>query len=267
MPIHPRLLLNLATPLFKGKNLVIVAGMPKSGTTAIAKLLAEAADVKVCSDPFHQLGERNVDFREELFGGTLPLEKLWRRYQHIFSGEIVKDPNFPLLLSQIVKFLPEAQLVSIIRDPRDNIRSILNRLNLPGDPQGVDLSSANIPATWRNVLLGKQPDIPGDDYVEVLAHRWKISTEAFLQHRKRCVEIRYEDFVAQKSASISKLAASLGYTQLANIDHLVDVQYQPKGDSAGRWKDFFEASQLDVINRVTGPLLGEFGYDRHTNHS
>lgn len=267
LSLDPRTCLNLLRPMPNGRGMVIVAGMPKSGTTAIAKLLAEATEVKVCSDPFYQLDKMNIDFRDALFAGDLSLKTVWRRYRHVFSGTIIKDPNFPLLLPQLIALFPDACLVSIIRDPRDNIRSILNRLGLPGDSQGVDLNLARITPTWRNVLIGQQPEIPGDNYVEVLAWRWRMSAEAFLERRNACFEIRYEDFTANKKTAIFNLAKRLGFDALADIDHLVDVQYQPKGNTAVRWGDFFGASQLAVIDRVTGPLLRKFGYAGHTANS
>jgi hypothetical protein len=41
--------------------------------------------------------------------------------------------------------------------------------------------------------------------------------------------IRYEDFRANKKAEIEVLAKELGFTKLADISWLVDVQFQPKG--------------------------------------
>lgn len=263
MSLNPRVWFDQLRPMPKGKEIVVVAGMPKSGTTAIAKLLAAAAGRQVCSDPFYQLDQKKIKFREDLFSNHLTLESLWKGNRHIFlSGLIIKDPNFPFFISEISEFLPEAQFVSIVRDPRDNIRSVLNRLELPGQPLGVDLDSANVSSTWRNVLKGRYPNIPGQNYVEVLAWRWRLSAEAFLKHRDMCVEIRYEDFNLNKADSIAELGRQLGYVELYNIDHLVDVQYQPRGDHDVRWSSFFGEEYLNVIESVTGSIMREFGYKR-----
>jgi hypothetical protein len=257
LPLNPFALLK---PMPTGHGMVIIAGMQKSGTTAIAMLLGAATGQTVCSDPFYRLSEMKVDFRKELYEGQLSLRTLWRRHRRVFTGTIIKDPNFVLLLPQIREMLPDAQIVFIVRDPRDTIRSILNRLALPGKPQGVDLESVDIPVNWRKLLLGQIPKIPGKDYVEVLAWRWRMSVEAFLEYRDVCVEIRYEDFKKNKSSAISEMARQLGYAELCSFEHLVDIQYQPKGDADVHWGDFFGEKQLAVIDRVTAPVAAEFGY-------
>ena len=262
MLLRPRVWLNRLRPMPEGRDMVIVAGMPKSGTTAIARLLASATGGNVCSDPFYQLDQKKIAFREDIFNNKVTLESLWKRHRDIFfSGSIIKDPNFPFFISEIKEFLPEVKLVSIVRDPRDNIRSVLDRLKLPGNPSSIDLDVVDIPPTWRNVLKGNNPDIPGENYAEVLAWRWRLSAEAFLQYRDICVEIRYEDFNKMKSESIAGLARKLGYEKLRNIDHLVNVQYQPRGNPDVRWDSFFGETVLGSIEEITCPAMREFGYD------
>jgi len=247
---------------------VIIAGMPKSGTTAISKLLGAATGMKVFSDPFYQLDQMGIKFREEIYSGELSLDSLWNRHQRVFSGEFVKDPNFPFLLSQIRVLFPNAKIVFILRDPRDNIRSILNRLKLPGKIIGSeDLNVIKNNAAWHNLLTGKSPAVPGSGYIEVLAWRWRKAAEAFLEFKEFGIEIRYEDFNKNKKSEINKLANKLGYTELFDINHLVDVQYQPKGDAKVDLDVFFGKPQLETIDRITGPILKEFGYEKHNANS
>lgn len=263
LSLNPRSWLDTLKPLPTGRGMVILAGMQKSGTTAITKLLGAATGKTVCSDPFYTLSNIKFDFRERLYQRQISLPTLWRRHRRIFSGTLIKDPNFCLLLPELRDMLPEAQIVFIMRDPRDTIRSILNRLDLPGKPQAVDLAAVKLSAAWRNTLLGHNPEIPGNDYVEVLAWRWRMSAQALLDNRTSCLEIRYEDFSKDKCAAIFDLAKQLGYSALSAIDQLVDVQYQPRGNTTVSWDDFFGATQLATIDKITGPLLAEFGYATH----
>lgn len=247
-----------------GQGIVVVAGMQKSGTTAIAKLLGAATKESVCSDPFYKLSQRNVDFRKEIYGGQLPLKTLWRRHRSVFSGTIIKDPNFSLFIPQIREMLPDAKIVFVMRDPRDTIRSILNRLDLPGNPESVDLDLLEIPSTWRKVLQGQNPAIQGKNYVEILAKRWVMCARACIDNQDFCIMIRYEDFKNNKSNTIFELAKQLGYSSFYDIEHLVDVQYQPKGNSEVKWGDFFGKEYLAVIDNVTMPYLGRFSYAENT---
>jgi hypothetical protein len=264
IPMSPRILLNIIKPIPSGSGMIVITGMPKSGTTAIAKLLGEATEKRVSSDPFYRLSQMKVDFRDRLFSNQLSLKTLWRRYRHVFSGTIIKDPNFVSLLPQIREMLPEAGIVFIIRDPRDNIRSILNRLGLPGRPQECVLDLAELPIGWRNLLSGRSPDVSGSDYIEILAKRWRMAAETLQLFQEYCAVIRYEDFRSNKCDAIYNLARQLGYVDLTNIEDHVDIQYQPKGDSTVLWDKFFGNEQLAVIEAVTTPLLQKYGYAKYT---
>ena len=142
LSLNPCAWFKVLVPMSTGNGVVILAGMQKSGTAAIAQPLGTATGQTVCSDPFYILSKKGIDFRKELYEKQLPLQPLWRRYSNVFSETIIKDPNFSLLIPQIIEFLPGARIVFIMRDPRDTIRSILDRLNLPGNPDEADLSQS-----------------------------------------------------------------------------------------------------------------------------
>jgi hypothetical protein len=61
--------------------------------------------------------------------------------------------------------------------------------------------------------------------------------------------IRYEDFRANKKAEIEVLAKELGFTKLADISWLVDVQFQPKGAQPESVEAFFgQKSRTNLTN-------------------
>lgn len=246
-------------PLPQKNGEVLIIGMPKSGTTAVAKLFGACSGLTVCSDPFNQLDQRGIEFRKELFSNKISLEQLWRRHRTSFSGEVVKDPNFPLMMDQLLTFRPEAKKVFLIRNPYQNIRSILNRLGIPGHQDQID-SSSGIPKTWSFLLTGSTPSMPGASYIERLAWRWRVSTEGYLDHKEQCILIRYEDFNQNKVESIKSLVKECGLAPRNIIEHLVDHQFQPKGAPATDLRSFFGGSNWAKIDEITGPLLHEFRY-------
>lgn len=259
--INPLAWFDVIRPMSTGHDMVIVTGMPKSGTTAIARLLGAATGESVCSDPFYTLSRMNLNYRQKLFDGQLSLRSLWKKNRRVFYGSIVKDPNFILLLPQVRDLFPDARLLFIVRDPRDNIRSILNRLGLPGDPgEGPLEIIEEFGVGWRSLLTGHTPEVQGKNYVEILAWRWRKAVEMYQEYQSDFFKIRYEDFKAAKSASIIELADQLGYSGLNPIDHLVNIQYQPKGNTAVGWEEFFGKAQLETIERIAAPVLKEFGY-------
>jgi hypothetical protein len=255
--------INSLYPLGSGQGKVIVAGMPKSGTTAIAALLAASVGEKVCSDPFYRLDKQGVRYREKLFSGDYSLASLWRANRHVFKGEVVKDPNFPFFIADFNEFFPAAKQVFIVRSPFDNIRSILNRLELPANPAEGEKRMADFTrGGWFHVLNGVSPALPGNNYLERMAWRWRVSAEHYLRERESVRLIRYEDFRSDKVGEIKKLATDLGLKPNRDISELVDVQYQPKGRSSGSYEEFFDREHLDMIGNIVEPLLEPFGYGR-----
>tara|TARA_R110000851_G_scaffold302714_2_gene460040 strand:+ start:18028 stop:18804 length:777 start_codon:yes stop_codon:yes gene_type:complete len=249
-------------PLRREEVRVLVAGMPKSGTTAIAKLLGEAIAKPVCSDPFFQLDQKiGSSYRETLFKGDVSLSYLWRNHRRVFEGAVVKDPNFPLFLEELIALFPEARKVFIVRDPRDNIISILNRLKIDGRQEWSEGLEASLSGAWKLLLTGRTPTMPGDDHLERMAWRWRRSAEEYLKFKDSVQLIRYEDFNKDKQHQICELARACGFLELSDISSKVDVQFQPKGKKFDDWSEFFGQDNLDRIDAIVSPLLGDFGYE------
>lgn len=257
-----RSVLNSVSPLKPRSPQVIVSGMPKSGTTAIAQLLADSTGLRASSDPMYQIdvGIGKAP-RNALYNGTLSLANFWKKYQHFFNGELVKDPNFPFFIDDLLSLFPTARQVFIVRDPRDNIRSILDRLGLSGTTSEADESYQKVTGTWKNVLEGKKPELPGEGYLERMAWRWRVSTENYLKNKDVMTLIQYEVFRQNKKAEIEHLAQQLGLDSKNDISSKVDVQYQPKGKQVTNWESYFGKASLEKINHIVGPHLEAFGYE------
>jgi hypothetical protein len=241
---------------------ILVGGMPKSGTTAIAMLLGAAAELDVVSDPFNQLDEAGIDFRDRLYGGDLTLERLVARHRARFRGGLVKDPNFAFFLPELLRMFPDSDLVFTVRDPRDNIRSILDRLDLPGDPTRAPGDLGGLTETWRRVIEGRTPRLAGADYIERLTRRWTVTAAAYLDHRDAVHLVRYEDFRAAKEEVIRETLLGMGLSPSAGIGHLVDRQFQPRGQRNVDWEEFFGADALRAIEEECGPTMEQLGYAR-----
>jgi hypothetical protein len=234
--------------------------MPKSGTTALARLLGEASGLDVNSDPFHRLDRKGVVFRDALFGGELSIERLLAEHRATFRGGLVKDPNFPFFLTELLRLFPSAGFVFIVRDPRANVRSILNRLDLPGRPDEADDRPTNVSDTWRRVLEGRTPDVECRDYVHCAVERWRITTAAYRRHADRVTLVRYEDFNRDKPGVVKATLAGLGIPGDRPIDHLVDRQFQPRGDRTVSWAEFFGPERLAAIERRCAEEMKALGY-------
>ena len=263
MTVLDRLFLRFSAP---PRPAVFVSGMPKSGTTAILRLMGLASGQSAVNDPFYKLDLQGIRFRDALFSGQIELAELMRRYPRVFRGRLVKDPNLVFFHEHLSATYPAASWVFTIRDPRDNIRSILSRLQLPGQVEAMQPLLSRIPDTWRRVLDGRSPDSGGNTPIEALARRWARMAESMHQAGASIVLSRYEDFLRDKSAHIAALCRAVDLDPKHSILEHADTQFQPKGDRRAVWSEFFGPTELQAIEEICDPWLATYGYTRGASH-
>lgn len=245
---------------------VIVLGNQKSGTTVIASLLGEITDNSVTIDPFHRI-EDSVKLRQRMSHQAICFSEVVQRNKIYFSTQVVKDPYFTFIVEDVMSVFPQSQYVFVSRDPRDNIRSILNRLNLPGnrdDLKEAELASCPPKTDWREILEGQMPAVDGSNYIEKLAHRWDKATSLYKTHQDKIVLIRYEDFVKDKVAEIKQLSRKVGLKPERDISALVDKQYQVRGHQNIAWADFFGEKNVEIIENICKSGMDFLGYKGHS---
>lgn len=236
---------------------IIILGNQKSGTTVIAVLLAECTGSSVTLDIQNIAGviQTKIRSRQIAFSDFVKCNK------HEFSRTIIKEPCLTFLYPQVQEFFQAAKYVMIVRDPRDNIRSILNRLNIRGDLEDISWKIfSTIPPGWQVIVDNRWLGLHGDTYIEMLAERWSHAADVYLQHSEEMILIRYEDFIADKAGTIEQLARQLGLAPINNIADKVNIQYQPKGNHDITWQEFFGYDNLMRIERICGTRMLKFGY-------
>jgi hypothetical protein len=237
---------------------IIVLGNQKSGTSAIAHLLADSCDLS-----------KSVDIPElwppaivRILKGQDSLAALAGRHPRPFSRDLIKEPHLTFVVPQVTELWPRARFVFVVRDPRANIRSILNRLRIPGDLTDFEVDDSAIPEAWKAIF---DPRIWGTDshhYIGVLADRWRLAALAYLQQREKMVLVRYEDFIAAKVQVIDSIAGEVGLAAVRDISGSVDVQYQPQGDHSVSLERFFGDAHLRMIDEICHEEMRLFDYRR-----
>lgn len=236
---------------------VIVLGNQKSGTTAIAALLALHTDSSVALDLPGIHGPLKVRIKD----GQVPFQHFLRRNASELSRDIVKEPNLTFFYDDLKQALPDARYLMIVRDPRQNIRSILNRLHLPGNLELLDDERmASVPPIWRVDIEGRWLGLHGKNYIEILAARWNLAADVYLKQRRDMLLVRYEDFDTAKAAVIADLARRLHLPAVRNVAAAVDTQYQPRGNRLLPLEVFFGAENLARIVSICRERMSEFGY-------
>ena len=231
---------------------IVILGNQKSGTSAIAGLLAERTgksvtiDTPVLWDPF----------LSKLLDNELEIKSWINKNPQPFSKDIIKEPNLTFFASSLFEVFTQGKFLFIVRDPRSNIRSLLNRMNLPGDSiQNPDFQE--IPSLWKPIFA-RHPSTM--HYIDVLCDRWNSCVNAYLENEKRYTLIRYEDFVQDKLGEIDRIAELLNLPVNNDISEKLDKQYQPKGDSSVALIEFFGKDNLNKIHQKCGSLMDRLAY-------
>lgn len=239
---------------------VIILGTQKSGTTAIAALLAELTGRSVTLDVVRAI--QHPEWKILLRYGIGSFEEYIYKYKKEFSREIIKEPTMTYFYDEIRAIFPNAKFVMVQRNPFDNIRSILNRLKLPGNLESVNFSDypelanstawrINLDSTW----LGHVPL----NYIDALAFRWKLAARIYLNNQDGMLLLKYEDFIADKVSKIEGLADRLGLEKTHDVSGSVDRQYQRKGDSSIDLDEFF-GDNYSIIYRMCHQEAELLGY-------
>lgn len=241
-------------------NPIFVLGNQKSGTTIIAALMGKATNRNVTLDLTYYNDNHNEHYFD-VYARTASFRKFIEMNRLEFSNPIIKEPNLTHFYTELHKYFPLGKFMMIVRDPRDNIRSILNRFKLPGNL--ADLNDDHrklLVGPWPMVFDGSWCGLEGKNYIEMLAARWVLFVQMYLAHQQEMLLCRYEDFLNNKVGEIHQICQDQGLTVTTDIRDQVDVQYQSKGKRDVDWNEFFGPENLDRINTICKPAMDLMGY-------
>ena len=262
-------LFRLQTPfLTQNSDAVWVFGNPKSGTSVIAELLAIGGGWSATVDIPTLWRTPVSDVRK----GLSSAQALVEHHQAYFSRDLIKEPGLTVIMDRLVEELELQKVVFVVRDPRTNIRSLLQRRGVPGNMETLTpelrlrLCKSNWHWTydWPYRNERKEPHWLRDrQYIDGLAAQWQSGVDALECVREMGVEplvIRYEDFLLDKESTITEALEKMGSSARVDFGPYMDVQFQPKGDHSMPLDVFFGEANLERIERATKKGVGLFNY-------
>lgn len=238
------------------KEAIFVFGNQKSGTTVIAALLSDFGGLSSTLD----IPTITIEEQELLHLRQLAFDDFLSKHKYEFSSDLIKEPCLTFLYKDLRKTFPFSKTVFIIRDPRDNIRSILNRLNVRGDLDIVE-NFNDLHIAWQRVVDNRWMGLKYTHYIDSLAARWNYAAGIYMDYSNEIILVRYEDFLVNKAKFIENLAQQLDIPQANDISQKVDVQYQPKGNHNISWIDFFGEENLTRIEKICVERMTLFDYN------
>jgi hypothetical protein len=240
---------------------IFILGNPKSGTTVIANLLSKATNQSLTSD--FQNAIKHTTLQLELDFKLLNFKNFIKQYKYEFSKEIIKEPFLSFYTEELIKSFPNAKFVFIARDPYQNIRSILNRLKIPGNLKEInfeDYDEIIKTPVWKLAMQTNMLGLFSSNYIEAMANRWNYVVNSCLNHPDKIQLVKYEDFLKNKAAFIYDLAKGFELEVVNDIHKKVDIQYQSKGDSEVDLKNFFGAENYSNIEKLCKKNMEELGF-------
>jgi hypothetical protein len=269
---------------------VFVVGSPRSGTTYLYHILLSAGNFAIYraeSEVFHMLEpsfgdlsilenrKRLLDawFNSRLFTATglerQPLEEKIIQacrnggdFLRIVMEETARHqgverwaectPDHVLYLQRIKKTVPDALVVHIIRDGRDVALSMEKQgwpKQLPWDKSQRRMA-AGIYWEWMVRRGRRDGQLLGSDYMEVRYEDLVSSARMVLENLSRFIgqDLDYDEIQKNAVGSVSN----------------PNTSFQNASDFApmGRWKTLYTPDQLAAFEKLLGPSLQEFGYER-----
>ncbi len=242
---------------FSNIDPIVVLGNQKSGTSAIASLLSSATGLSCVIDipefwgrSFQQMHRHQQDIKSTV-----------RKCHRAFRCRVIKEPNFTFLYPQLKSLLPRSKFVFVVRDPAENLRSIAERLTLSAEDLSNHIRVTDSFAEgWRGVFDDSylyRCDVERLTCGQILALRWRLAAQVYLQQPNDFFLIRYKDFVANKVSTIERLAGLLSQPVVNDISALVNVPFQ----AAGARKLQLPAQTRRDLWDVVGQEAVKFGYE------
>ena len=233
-----------------------ILGMQKSGTSAVAGLLALRTGTPVAIDLEREWRRSTI---VKAATSSAAFDRFVRRNATDFARPVVKEPGLTFVHDRLLERWPSASVVIIVREPVATLRSVIERLGIPGDrPRLGSDELALVPQPWRSVLDNRWLGIDCEHYVDQLAERWCVAARLALARQDDWFTARYEDFVADKIGMVDRMAEHLGLPVVAEIDAFLDRPFQPRG--ARRDPEEVFGPNLERIVRRTEELADRLGY-------
>lgn len=225
---------------------IVILGNQKSGTSAVAALLAKATGQTASIDLKMQVV---CPLYDRLESGNLSFTRFVGINSYSFSRQIVKEPELTFHYDQLIRRFPHSKVVFVHREATENIRSIYERLGFSGDTATIPNSKlAHLPRAWQLILgcdkFGDDQSVP---VLENLCQRWNIAAETEIMAGNRAEHISYKAFKKDKEPTIRNLAERLSLPIKHSIREDLNINYQPPSRSGLKAANFFPQHNLDLI--------------------
>jgi hypothetical protein len=210
----------------------------------------------------------------DLITNAVRLRNTLLRHQDTPIRLLEKTPENCLRLPFLLALFPDARIIYLIRDGRNNVNSLIEGWKqpylFPGYQVPVDFSIPGYTrGRWAFTLIPGWRDLVDTSLEEISARQWVRCNEAALAHREETARtvpyltVRYEDLIAQPGEVLPQIANFIG------VDFELDLGRFAEGlprinvvSAPGREK--WRRQNFEAIQRVLpiiDPMMMRLGYN------
>ena len=271
------------------ENVVWIFGAPRTGSTWLSDMMEEGENQTVWREPtvgalfgnpYYVQGSealREVRYKNKHFILGRHREAWLRAVRFtVLDGAaarfpnatedgylIIKEPNGSMGAPLLMEALPESRMILLVRDPRDAVASALDSRRKDGWWSNKEDSSTALEA---------RPDTFVEGLAKTHALHMGNAKKAYEAHRGRKVLVRYENLRSETLGEMERIYSTLGIAvdeeelaQIVEKHSWETVPEEQKGEgkfyrkaSPGSWKEDLTPQQVEIVERITAPLLKEF---------
>jgi hypothetical protein len=233
---------------------IVILSAPRAGSTLLFETLAQAQGVYTIGGESHQLIESIAALRPGR--GIVNSNRLTRRdattaivaeMRKRFAGRIhdrdnqppgsganvrllEKTPKNALRVPFLLEVFPDAQFIFLTREPRANLSSMMEAWRAQKFVTYRQLVGWN--GSWSLLLPPGYERLQGRPLEEVVAFQWRVANETILDDladlpRERWTGVRYEDFIADPRAQVTRLLEFAGLSMDARLEEYLSKPLPP----------------------------------------
>jgi hypothetical protein len=275
----------------RAENIVWIFGAGRTGSTWLAAMMDELKGQTVWREPLvgALFGNLYYDRAKHLIGKPGKHYILGDGYRRSWLGSIrafvlreatgrfpeaagpgrslvIQEPNGSFGAPLLMEALPESRMVLLVRDPRDVTASSMDAKRTGG----WQYESRK---RWKpESPVDKDPDAFVKIWSTGYLHSIELAKQAYDAHKGRKVLVRYEELRADTLGTMRRIYSELGISvDEGELRRAVEkhswesIPEEEKGEgkfyrkaAPGRWREDLTPEQVEMVERITAPLLEEF---------